>query len=837
MADFGLRIGPRVSEEVKHDHKVWTRPGYQPPLRPVKKPRHSSNRSVDKCSSAATEGDLSLLARMGLDRSSGTGNADFDSRHYPKQDGDTIEPITDTITPNRHHLVSPARSEILDTRASRSPLTGKILPSSGGHTLRDSRANSSWRHASNVDSPSKPAAIFSSVSNSTSSRVESPEWSRSSLKDRIAPLVRQNFKLRISQNHFVPNSNQDEQSLDDESLDAILTPELCNSIFDSLNATRSQLAEKRAAQLSQQDLHSAITKQDKDQCIEPPTDPPTTSLGSIPLHLANAQAQPPLPTPTLEQVPDIEVHSGHQQPIYASPAGNAPATLSDQHIVSVDLDAPLVDAQRKSISLPLSSAIFNRAHNLPTPPNTASPLSTAFYAHMQHSRNVSSQSSLNDGRPRTSPNATRYSRSPLVRPRRSASPLRFRRSRSPLRWDPSHSNSRRQPTSVHCQNISPSCSHDRGMSPVHSPRSLAKEPSEHRPPTSQERHVQEGRKNKEGERGTNPRGQSVVALNKNEERRQSNASADGNIVDGQAGLPHAPDKCASQSSARLMSSAPVASFTDRSVTLRETSPQNAELVSGAQSSPSAHVATEGKALIDADMNLLDIPADAETRTSPQVEGGKDHLWKTFNDIPGIWLFKQGSSEPDVLEETFEPKEIVQKWQSKLLQENSIPISTNFTKALFEHKSTPSPRLSWNLLCVTTDSVDILKETLNKVATAEELLQVLSSIQSQWPTNGQLIIEINPDHDTGRVLYGNDLNSVHSYMKVTDHIHNVASNMVRFIQLEDMSRYVFILFAKPILESVKTCDTLFLENLQMIFQKSRKDKRSTLITGSVIVKEL
>ena len=147
MADFGLRIGPRVSEEVKHDHKVWTRPGYQPPLRPVKKPRHSSNRSVDKCSSAATEGDLSLLARMGLDRSSGTGNADFDSRHYPKQDGDTIEPITDTITPNRHHLVSPARrhgngnatgmalltddsfinSEILDTRASRSPLTGKIL--------------------------------------------------------------------------------------------------------------------------------------------------------------------------------------------------------------------------------------------------------------------------------------------------------------------------------------------------------------------------------------------------------------------------------------------------------------------------------------------------------------------------------------------------------------------------------------------------------------------------------------------------------------------------------------------------------------------------------------
>ena len=129
MADFGLRIGPRVSEEIEHDHKVWTRPGYQPPLRPVKKPRHYSNRSVDNCPPAATEGDLSLLARMGLDRSSGTGNADFDSRHYPKQDRDTIE---DTITPSKHHLVSLTddsfiNSEILDTRASRSPLTGKIL--------------------------------------------------------------------------------------------------------------------------------------------------------------------------------------------------------------------------------------------------------------------------------------------------------------------------------------------------------------------------------------------------------------------------------------------------------------------------------------------------------------------------------------------------------------------------------------------------------------------------------------------------------------------------------------------------------------------------------------
>jgi len=54
---------------------------------------------------------------------------------------------------------------------------------------------------------------------------------------------------------------------------------------------------------------------------------------------------------------------------------------------------------------------------------------------------------------------------------------------------------------------------------------------------------------------------------------------------------------------------------------------------------------------------------------------------------------------------------------------------------------------------------------------------------------------------------------------------------------DVSQYVFILFAKPILEFAKACDPLPLENLQMMLQKSRLDKGSTLITGSVIVEKL
>jgi len=245
-----------------------------------------------------------------------------------------------------------------------------------------------------------------------------------------------------------------------------------------------------------------------------------------------------------------------------------------------------------------------------------------------------------------------------------------------------------------------------------------------------------------------------TASNKNE-HQQSNASTGENIVDGRASLPRAPT---SQSSMRLMPSEQMASH---DVRRRETSPQNtnsdisSKLTSGlAQSSADTDVTPEE---IDTDM---DISSDAEIHISAQVKEGKDHHWKPFSDIPGIWLFKQGSSGPDVLEETFEiPKEIVQKWRSKSLEENmgdSVPPSTSFTEALFERKSTSPPTLSWNLLCVATDSVDALQETLSKSATAKELLQTLSSIQGQWPTNGQLIVEINPDRDIGGVFYGNDL---------------------------------------------------------------------------------
>ena len=578
------------------------------------------------------------------------------------------------------------------------------------------------------------------------SRVESPEWSLL-LKDRIAPLVRKNVKLRLSGNKFVPNSNSDEQIPNDESLDAVLTPEFCNSIFDSLNTARSQLAEKRSAKSSQQDFYSIISERDKDQSIESPIGSPTTLLGSKP----NAQIQSSHSMWVLEQGQDIEVSSDHQQSARAS---SLTAGLSSQRIVEAGLDALPVDTQRKTMLIPLNSAIFNRVSNLPTPPNTAFPSGTS--SSMEHSRSVDSRSSPDDARPSRSSGTIQRSSSPSARLRRSTSLSRSRSPRSPRQWDSSYSNNRRQ--------ISPSRSCELGM---YREKSLA-EPSE-RSLTLQEH------------------------SNKNE-HQQSNASTGENIVDGRASLPRVPGEFSSQSSVCLLPSEQMTSLAGHGVRSRETSPQDVNMdnssksTSGvAQSSADTHITFEEEDDMDicsdaeihisahvqeiaqssADTHVtfeeeddMDTSSDTEIHISAHVQEGKNHHWKPFGDIPGIWIFKQGSSEPDVLEEIFEiPKEILQKWQSKSLKqimEDSVPPSANFTEALFERKSTSPPKLSWNLLCVATDSVDFLQETLSRTATAKELLETLSSMQGQWPTSGQLIIEINPDHDIEGVFYGHDM---------------------------------------------------------------------------------
>ncbi|KAJ3567477.1 hypothetical protein NP233_g6344 [Leucocoprinus birnbaumii] len=236
-----------------------------------------------------------------------------------------------------------------------------------------------------------------------------------------------------------------------------------------------------------------------------------------------------------------------------------------------------------------------------------------------------------------------------------------------------------------------------------------------------------------------------------------------------------------------------------------------------------------------------------------AEEQEDCPWNSFNDIPGLWIFKQGSSEPDVFEESFEvPLEIIQKRQHKLLKtiarKKSVPIATSTSTAMqetvpAERDTIEPPKVSWKLKCISTEHVDQLQETLSKTTTPKQLLQELAGMQNQWPTNGQLIIEINPVDDKGRNIYAYNLDSALPFLEVKDHIHVGGPNVVRFIQLGDMSRYVFILYATPVMEQRgfrlerNEDGEVCLEKLQLILQSSRLERGSESIIGSVTVRRL
>jgi hypothetical protein len=157
--------------------------------------------------------------------------------------------------------------------------------------------------------------------------------------------------------------------------------------------------------------------------------------------------------------------------------------------------------------------------------------------------------------------------------------------------------------------------------------------------------------------------------------------------------------------------------------------------------------------------IVDLPG-----ASPRTDGmgdvqvareGDSPTWKAFNDIPGIWLLKQGSSEPDVVEESFEvTKEICKKWQIPLADEESfVP---HQSETLLELLQASSPKLSWQLKCIPIHLADPVQQFSDNTKTSRELVRVLSQLQSQWPPAGKLIIELNPDHNLGETLYATHL---------------------------------------------------------------------------------
>lgn len=132
-------------------------------------------------------------------------------------------------------------------------------------------------------------------------------------------------------------------------------------------------------------------------------------------------------------------------------------------------------------------------------------------------------------------------------------------------------------------------------------------------------------------------------------------------------------------------------------------------------------------------------------------------WRPFDDVPGIWLLKNGSVEPEVFEHSFEiSKDFALKWNLPLLTDNGEQMPEKSVSRHLERNPSLFPMASWKLKCVPLEMVDPVRPSLENPATAEDLVQELIQFRSNWPTKGKLIIEVNPQHVLGKTFYAKHL---------------------------------------------------------------------------------
>lgn len=132
-------------------------------------------------------------------------------------------------------------------------------------------------------------------------------------------------------------------------------------------------------------------------------------------------------------------------------------------------------------------------------------------------------------------------------------------------------------------------------------------------------------------------------------------------------------------------------------------------------------------------------------------------WQPLNNIPGIWLLNEGLGEADIFEHSFDvTKEMALKWHLPLLKGDFVKsvLSDKEPRSKFIRKSLPT--VSWKLKCVPLEAVNTVRHTLENPITASELVHQLVQLQSCWPSEGKLLIEVNPGQDIGKTFYAKHL---------------------------------------------------------------------------------
>ncbi|KAG7451326.1 uncharacterized protein BT62DRAFT_927002 [Guyanagaster necrorhizus] len=176
-----------------------------------------------------------------------------------------------------------------------------------------------------------------------------------------------------------------------------------------------------------------------------------------------------------------------------------------------------------------------------------------------------------------------------------------------------------------------------------------------------------------------------------------------------------------------------------------------------------------------------------------------HNLHSVSDVPGVWAFQLSRDSPDILEYSFSVgEEIAAKWN--LTRENNWVVTEEKTRdELFLH-----------LICLPTAlAVPTLDSLL--IESSQEPKAVASALwnmQTEWPEQGSLIIEINPGKTTGRVLFPGDLSNIHNPLEIT-HAIQKGINTIRFVQLTGMQKSFFLLASQ---RDIPTLDLTVLDEI-------------------------
>ncbi|KAJ7170818.1 hypothetical protein C8R43DRAFT_875160 [Mycena crocata] len=106
---------------------------------------------------------------------------------------------------------------------------------------------------------------------------------------------------------------------------------------------------------------------------------------------------------------------------------------------------------------------------------------------------------------------------------------------------------------------------------------------------------------------------------------------------------------------------------------------------------------------------------------------------------------------------------------------------------------PQSKVSIVLLCLSTADVSALYTSLSASnPTAESMAVAIAGLQTAWPQDGMLFLDINREASCGKAWVPYDID-VASPLEVTNYI-QPGTNVVRFIQLTSMVERTFILYA-------------------------------------------